>query len=228
MATFLQLVNDVERESGTISQAQRLSTVVNPIGRQEKIVNWTRQAWEMIQRDRADWTFRRAQFTGDMVIGQTAYTASELGITDFSGWLNKNPHFHPFTLYDNAIGRGNETRLRSVSFEQWHDAYGIGVANSLRPNVIAVGWDRSLNVGPPPDKAYKLRGWYQRSIQSLVADSDVPFIDPDYHQAIVWRALMLLAEDDEAQFEIATSGRAYDAIYSRMVDAYTGAGEIEA
>jgi len=221
VATFLQLVNDVERESGTISQSQRLTTVVNPIGRQEKIVAWTRQAWEMIQRDRSDWTFKRKQFTGDMVIGQTAYTATALGITDFGGWETSNPHFMPFTIYEDALGRADETRLRVIGFDQWFDSYGIGLPTSLRPNVIALGWDRGLHIGPPPDKAYKLRGWYKRSIQSLTADSDVPFINEDFHQAIVWRALMLLAEDDEAQFEIATSGRVYESLYSRMVAEYT-------
>lgn len=221
MATFLQLVNDVERESGTISQAQRVTTVLEPIGRQEKIVNWTRQAWEMIQRERSDWTFRRKQFTGDMVIGQTAYTASQLAITDFAGWETGAPGFMPFTIHDPALGRGDENALREIDYRQWLTAYDVGLSQSYRPNVIATGWNRALNVGPPPDKAYKLRGWYKRAIQSLVANTDVPYIDPEFHQAIVWRALVLLAEDDEAQIEMATSGRQYDALYSRMVTAYT-------
>jgi hypothetical protein len=222
VATFLQLVNDVERESGTISQSQRLTTVAGAIGRQEKIVHWTRQAWEMIQRERSDWLFRSAQFTGDVVAGDSTYSATDLGITNFAGWEQGSY----FTIYDPALGRGDETVLREITFREWYNAYGIGLPDSNRPVVIAQGDDRSLYLGPPPMKPYKLRGFFRRSFQSLTADNDVPFIDPEYHQAIVWRALMLLAEDDEAQFEIATSGRQYDTIFSRMVATYTGPIEL--
>lgn len=226
MATFLQLVNDVERESGTIAQAQRLTTVAGAIGRQEKIVAWTRQAWEMIQRERTDWTFRRKQFTADLTIGQHSYSADDLSISDFGGWMSGTYEFMPFTIYDDSIGRADETRLREVSFRQWLDSYDVGAHDRLRPNVIAEGWDRALKLGPPPDKAYKLRGWYRAEIQSLTEDSDEPVIADDFHQVIVWKACMLLAEDDEAQFEVVTSGRAYDLLYSRMVAEYTDRIEV--
>lgn len=220
MATFLQLVNDVERESGTIAQSQRLTTVAGATGRQEKIVAWTRQAWEMIQRDRGDWHFRRKQFSANLTAGTTSYSSADLSLTDFAGWGKAAEGFEPFTIFDPAVGRGDETHLVVIPFRSWLEAYDVGVPDRYRPNVIAMGFDRKIHVGPPPEKVYTLRGWYKREIQALTADDDVPYIDDEFHQAIVWKALMLLAEDDEAQFEIATSGRAYEAIYSRMVAEY--------
>lgn len=227
MATFLQLVNDVERESGTIAQSQRLTTVTGATGRQEKIVAWTRQAWEMIQRERSDWRFRRKQFSGTLTIGQMAYSATDLAITDFGGWESEAEGFMPYTIYDASIGQADETHLRWIPFRSWLQAYDVGAPDQYRPNVIAVGFDRKINVGPPPDKAYTLRGWYKREVQSLSDDADVPYIDDEFHQAIVWRALMLLAEDDEAQFEMATSGRTYETLHSQLVTAYTDPIRIE-
>lgn len=221
MATFLQLVNDVERESGTVAQSQRLVSVLSPVGRQEKIVKWTVQAWEMIQRERRDWTFRRKQFSHALVIGQTGYTATEMGITDFGGWLVNRDGYKSFTLYDSTIGRSDEGALRLVSYEDWLSLYDIGAPDSQRPNHIALGFDRKLYLGPPTDAAYVLRGWYQRSIQTLAANADEPYIDAEYHQAIVWRALMLMSDDDE---DVAGSGshmQEYRRIYSAMAREYT-------
>lgn len=222
MATFLQLVNDVERESGTISQSQELTTVANPIGRQRKIVNWTRQAWEMIQRSRDDWTFQRTQGTGALVAGTTAYTGAGLSLTNFGRWLRPAEPMPQFTLYDPALGRGDEIPLRPMRFEDWLLRFDVGLHDQQRPSHYAIGVDGSVHFGPTPDKAYSLRCWYRRGIQRLVADADEPFIDPDYHQAIVWRALMMLGDDDEAPFEVGSSTAEYREIYGRMVNQFTG------
>lgn len=225
MATFLQLVNDVERESGTISQAQELATVVNPIGRQRKIVRWTRQAWEMIQRSRDDWTFQRQPGSGSLVAGTASYTGAALGLTNFGRWCRPAEPVPQITLYDPAIGKGDELPLRQLRFEDWLNRYDLGVHDQQRPSHFAIGHDGKVYFGPTPDKAYTLRCWYRRALQTLIADSDVPYIDPDFHQVIVWRALMLLADDDEAPFEVASSTAEYREIYGRMVNHYTDPAE---
>lgn len=221
MATFLQLVNDVERESGTIAQTQRLKTVVNPIGRQEKIVHWTAMAWEAIQRERGDWTFMRSRFTAPLIVGQVSYTAASLGLTGVSRWLGPADGYAAFTLYDPDLGKGDETRLQHLPYRTWADMYDVGAPTSTRPTQAAIGPDNTINVGPPPDKAYVLRGWYRRSIQTLAADADVPFIDPDYHDAIVWRALVMLSEHEEAAFQIGAAGLRYNAVRADMLRAFT-------
>lgn len=221
MATFLELVNDVARESGTVSESQELTTVTGATGRLRKIVGWTRQAWEMIQRARNDWTFTRAQFEGELTVGQTEYDpTTDLGITNFGRWLPYGDSLGAPSLYDPAVGRADELPLMAISFRDFAQRYLVGAPQQIRPGVYAVG-GRSLHVGGPPDKAYKIRGFYRRGVQSLAADSDVPFIDEQYHQAIVWRALMLLGDDDEAPYEVASSMAQYDQMYAAMVRDYT-------
>ena len=226
MATFLQLINDVERESGTVAQSQRLTTLASPVGRQEKIVEWTAQAWEMIQRERRDWTFRRKQFSAALTIGQTGYSATDLAITDFGGWLTDRDDYQAFSLYDSTIGRSDEGNLGLITYDRWMTLFDIGSPTNQRPYHIALGYDRKLYVGPPPDKAYVLRGGYKREIQTLSAASDEPYIDDEFHQAIVWRALMLMAESDGALDEMATHLNKYRHIYSAMVREYTPGIEV--
>jgi hypothetical protein len=223
MATFLQLVNDVSRESGTISQQQELTTVVGATGRQRRVVNWTRQAWEMIQRARDDWTFQRMQGAGALTIGTASYTGSALSLPTFGRWCRPGEPVPQFTLYDAALGRGDELPLRRMRFEDWLMRFDVGTHDSQRPSHYAIGMDGKVYFGPTPDKAYAVRCWYRRGVQSLALDADEPFIDPDFHQAIVWRALMLLGDDDEAPFEVASSTAEYREIFGRMVNQYTDA-----
>lgn len=225
MSTFLELVNDVGRESGTMG-GQSLGSVANAAGRWLKLVNWTRQAWQMIQRERGDWTFRRAQFEGVLTASKATYTPVDLGITDFSSWAPETDGINPFSLYDPAVGRADESHILRWNYTDWAERYDFGIHDANRPTVMAIDFERNLCLGPKPDKAYRLRGRYTRSIQTLSADSDTPIIHEDYHQAIVWRALMLLGEDDESQFEAGTSAAQYMMIRSGMLRAYTEAIEL--
>lgn len=223
MPTFLQLVNRVERESGTIGQSQRLSSVTGAVGRQEKIVEWTARAWEMIQRLRPDWTFTRNEFTASLAASQARYTAAELGITDFGSWMPEADDFSPFSLYDPAIGRADETRLRIRDYRIWRDAYDFGAPGANRPNIIAFDPQRHICAGPVPDRIYTLRGAYRRAIQTLSADTDEPYIAPDHHDTIVWYALTLLADHDEVVAPSLTARSRADAGISAMVREYTEA-----
>lgn len=223
MATFLQLVNRVERESGTIGQSQRLSSVTGAVGRQEKIVYWTSQAWEIIQRLRPDWTFARREFSHALTIGQARYAAADLGIADFGGWMPEADGYSPYSLYDPAIGQADETRVRVRDYRVWRDAYDFGAPDPMRPNILAFDPERRLCAGPVPDKAYVLRGDYRRSIQTLTSDADEPFISADFHDTIVWQALILLADHDEAIAPSLTAARSCAAGLSAMVREYTEA-----
>lgn len=217
---FLALVNEVARESGTMG-GQTLGTVTGASGRWLKVVRWTSQAWEMIQRDRTDWKFLRKTFTASLVIGQARYSAAELAIAGFGGWPRYTSDRTTFTLHDPAIGRGDEVKLFRMEYDRWASIYDIGVPGNNRPVDYSFDDDRQFCIGNPPDKAYVVRGHYRRLIQTLTADGDEPYISSELHAIIVWRALMLLGDDDEAPFEVASSGQQYRILREALISEYT-------
>ena len=54
-------------------------------------------------------------------------------------------------------------------------------------------------IGPAPDVAYKVAGEYIRNAQVLAASADIPRLPVQHHAVITYRALMYLAEFDEAK-----------------------------
>ena len=219
MSTFPQLCNDVARETGTLGQD--LVTVAGATGRGRKIVNWTRQAWELIQTQRSDWTFKRRQFCDVLTTGETTYTPGELGIEDFGQWIVPGPdNAFPISVYDPALGRADETPLRVIPIRDWLSQYDLGAPQRQRPVFAAIDAEENLRLGPPADQPYAIRGWYERSIQSLAEDDDEPFIHPDMHRIIVWRACMLVGDDDEAAFEVASSTAMFRQMSEQMIARY--------
>lgn len=220
MATLLSLVNDTERESGTVQKGSRLSTVVGAGGRQEKIVAHVIEAWRLIQNDRTDWAWMRRTVTADLIIGQAEYSAADLDIDDFARWEKDGAYRKrsPFSIYDAALGRGDESRLLWERYDDWADRYDFGSHDPNRPSSYAIDPERRLCVGPKPDKAYKLRAAYWRTPQILAADGDTPICPAQHHQIIVWRALMLLAGHDEAGFSLADATAKYTACMRALVN----------
>lgn len=219
MSTFLELVNDLERESGTIHQGGRLATVIDAPGRQEKMVEWIVEAWRMIQLARADWPWRRGEFEGVLTPGQARYTPAQLGITTFAGWVKPTPDHDPFTIHDPAIGRKEEQALRVIGWPQFKAVWDRGVHDSNRPCNVSIASDLRLCFGPTPDKAYAVRGEYVRSAQVLAANDDVPLCPADHHHVILWRAVMLMGDHDEAPAVVSTATAKFQRAYRDLVDA---------
>ena len=218
MSTFLQLVNDLERESGTIYQNQRVGSVLNAPGRQEKMVEWVAEAWRLIQTSRQDWPWMRKEFSAPLVSDQSRYTAAQLGLTSFSRWVPSSPLFQPYALFDPAIGAGEEQPLIEIPFAEWKQRWSRGVHDALRPREVSFDYERMLCVGPKPDKVYTLTGEYFRSAQMLSANTDVPICPEQHHAVIVWRALMLMAGHDEAPGAAAFANSEYTKCLRALVD----------
>jgi len=219
MATFLNLVNDVERESGTISQEQRLTTVASPTGRQEKIVEHVKEAWRLIQTSRSFWSWRRVEFSQALTIGQKRYGKSWVTADNVSRFIQDMPGFSPFSVYDSDVGQGDEQELCYLPYHRWRSTFDRRSPDNQRPGYYSISNAGELCIGAPPDKAYVLRGEYIRTAQILSADDDEPICPEDFHQAIVWRALMLLHGHDEGQFSLGDSATKFAAIFRDMVNA---------
>tara|TARA_R110000868_G_scaffold34552_6_gene124776 strand:+ start:256 stop:936 length:681 start_codon:yes stop_codon:yes gene_type:complete len=218
MSTLKELVNDLERESGTIYQAQRLTTVASPVGRQEKMVEWTIEAWRLIQTARTDWPWMRKEFQSVLIPNQRMYSAADLSITDFANWERATPSYAPFTLYDTALTQSDERELAFITYQTWKAKWDRGIHDAQRPIDYAIDSERRLCVGGKPDKAYVIRGAYRRKAQMLALDTDVPILPEEHHNIILWRAMMLMGGHDEAVNVVAHAQSIYNRLHRDLVN----------
>lgn len=206
MSTFLQLTQRASRESGTVSGDNQPSSVTNQTLRLKKIVEWVAQAWTDIQGLHTTWRWMEGEFSGSASAGTARYTAAAWNITRFGSWITRA---ESVTIYDPDIGVADESAMRMIGWDTWRQTYGRGEQTGAKPNEFAISPAGELCLGPIPDKTYTINGLYQKSAQTLSANTDTPECPADFHDAIVWKALMYLAEHDEGGFQAVTAQNRY-------------------
>ena len=213
MSNYLQLSQDVARESGTISGTNP-GAVTGQTGRLLKVVEWTAQAWVMIQNLHADWRWMQKTFSGNTTIGAGQYTPASWSITDLRDWLRDNrvTGYQPHTRYLTATGVSDEGALLEISWQQWRTRYGRGSQTNNKPSEYAISPAGEFSLGPIPDDDYTVQGEYRQAAVVLAADADIPGLPAAFDQIIVWQAIMLLAEFDEAVEQRAAAILKYNAL----------------
>ena len=212
MSTFLELSQAVSRESGTISGTNP-TTVLSQQGRLLKIVDWVDQAHVAIQNLHAGWRWMQKTFEGNTTSGSGQYMAASWSITDLRDWLrdNKEDFYQPHTIYLTATGVSDEGALREISWQQWRTRYGRGLQTNNYPSEYAISPAGEFSLGPIPDDTYTVRGEYRQAAVRMTVDGDVPAMPAAFHEIIIWRALMMLAEFDEAVDQRASAVIKYSA-----------------
>ncbi len=205
MATFLELVQAVALESGTVSKS--ISTVEGQTGRMARFVGWTRDALLDIERRRGDWRWMRRDFAGDVLPGVAEYDAASLGIASFSRWVDRDDNERAFTIQKASEDRGQEGYVRDILWDGdmgFRRTYRMGepASRTGMPSVVAITPADTLALWPIPDETCILRGEYVRAPQRLVADGDVPQMPAEHHDAIRWRALMLMGLFDQSPEQV--------------------------
>ena len=217
MSTFLELVQDTARQSGTLAGGVNLASVAGVSGRADKVVYWVKRAWEDIQNQR-EWNFLKGEFEADLTAGAKRYTATSFNLTRFKRWESDTPFYQPMTLFDPDIGQSDETAIRLIAFDVWRSSYDRGAHDPMRPVVYAISAAGELCVGPSPDKTYTLRGEYVKSPQVLAANGDTPEAPAHLHQIIVHRAMMLMGASDESPITITTATTEYRRLFAAMCE----------
>lgn len=195
---FLELAQRVAAESGTVSGTQPTS-VENQTGRLAKIVNWTAWAWTDIQNRRTQWRWMRGEFEKQTLAGTARYTSSSWALTSFADWMTTGDETEDrWSCYLTSEGAAGEGPLY---FEDWDLFYRVrlrGPAQQGRPIYFSVSPAGELVFSPTPDAVYTIRGPYRKGPWTLTANTDTPDMPVRFHMAIVYRALVLLGEHDEA------------------------------
>ncbi len=204
MSSFLQLCQDVARDSGTVSDLTAPSAVTSQTGRLLRIVTWTTNAYQDIQRRRNDWRWLRKEFEGETIATVQRYA---LNITSerWKHWVFHDDRGEPtFSIYKTSEGQNTEGWLLYKPWDEFRRIYlfGSSADDTEKPRVISVDPAGQLVFYPIPDAVYTIRGEYYRGPQILAADDDTPEMPLAHHEAIKWQALILMAVFDEAMEQI--------------------------
>ncbi len=206
------------------------TTVISQTGMYEKVVEWVQEAWDEIQRDRPDWDWMRKVVSFETTAGCTAYSATDTGLTDWGNWWPATARIYKGDTMllpaggswswdgiggDDVLwyseGKTSEVFLEYQEYDQWQYSHGVGVTENDEPRIVTVSPNKSLVFTPTPDDAYTILCDYQRDLQIMTDDADIPEMPVDLHMAIVWKAVMYFAEDKlflerrqfaEAQYDI--------------------------
>lgn len=201
---FLELARKTRQWSG--SSAEQIATVVDQVGRKGLIVDAVSQAWDLIQTKHSSWRWLRSEFTANLSAvtppTEARYTAASFGLTRFTDWFHDNLNgptpYRPMRVYLTATGLADESELSEIAWETWRTKYGRGVQVADKPIEWSAAPDGRLCLGRAPNAPYTIRGEYWKGSQTLAANTDTPEMPSRFHMAIVWRAVLLLTEADEA------------------------------
>jgi hypothetical protein len=164
-------------------------------------VNWIKNAWIKIQTKHANWRWMRHQFYHTTASGTSTIIIANNNVYDgdVGGAISRFARCWP-DIYNLPAIRilllsadvGTERWLNVLPWEDFVDLYMKGKTPSTNieyPQHISVSPRNHLHLGPTPDDAYYVRGYFQLSPQVLAADSDEPEMPEHFHELIVWEAM---------------------------------------
>ena len=202
MSTYLEMCQDAARESGTVSNIGQPETTTGQTGRLLRILKWVTLAYEKIQREQNAWRWMHDDFSAETVAAVQVYDAEAMGISErFSRWVVYDDEGeNQFSIYKTSEGPETEGFLNFVEWTWFrrHLLTGGEATRQDKPCYFTIDTANRLRLWPIPDAAYTVRGVYYKAPQKLTQDDDIPEMPEEFHEAIVWRALMLLGQFDEA------------------------------
>ena len=165
-------------------------------GELQRLVSWVNDAWEDIQNKKTNWRWMRRQFTLNTVLGDGTYASSDATDVDAATTIARFGHWWAHDIYDPYLsylqsgGVSQQYRLIWLPWEQFRWLYRVGTQNNGQPIHVSVDHKNNLCLGPAPNGVYVITGDFQRSIQSLTADADIPEMPTQFHKLIVYWAMV--------------------------------------
>lgn len=219
--TFLELARKLRREAGVSGTSTTPSATTNQTGEMERLVNWINDAWMDIQNSHRTWKWMRSQARVSTTSGDGTYETGDFtddraggAVANFGHWLVDS-----FSIYLNSIGQSDERELPYMPFDDWKRLYDFGSEASLTdyPVVMTVDpTDSSIRLGRTPNGVYVVRGEFYHCASPLSGDSDEPGMPSQFHDAIVWRALMFYGEYESAPEAYSKGQNNFNRLYSRL------------
>lgn len=212
MSTFLELCQELRQEAGISGVGP--ASVLNQQGEMKRVVDWIKRAYKSIQNSASNWDFLRSDFTFPTIVGNQEYTPQAASLPEHQSWIVGS-----FRIFDIARGWDDEVWLKYRPWETFRDMYirsgnrdvtGRPIAWTIRPS------DQAVVLWPLPDVPYTVVGEYFKRAQEMVADTDSPIFPEQFHNVIMWRALMLYAGFENASPEYSLAKSEYDDVMSKL------------
>lgn len=197
MSTYLEIVQKAIRKSG--SKVDKPTTVVSSTGIVELFVEWVQDAWKDIQLEHLGWQWRVSRDETLTLVASTDEYAMPAGM--------ENIDMRSVSIYENT---DDESPVTYVPYLHWRNyldkAYTAGIAEA-KPQCFTITPDDKIAFYPPPDIVYTVRYDGHTTVEILddtdaagagTSDALTPTgIRDEYHDGIMWRAVMYYAEHFE-------------------------------
>lgn len=190
--TFLELCKRVRSECGISGLGP--SSVNNQTGESGRIVAWVASAYNDIQMKRPNWLWMKGSFSFQTSANDGIYTSADAGIVSrFLAW-----DILSLSIYNTASGVSDAAYLQFVPYPEFRDAFLVGTPIKGKPFNFSVAPNKNLLLNPIPELIHTVSGEYYKSNQSLTGNTDTPELPEQYHEAIVYRAMMKYARYEAA------------------------------
>lgn len=211
--TYLQLCNSLIQKCGISGGS--ISSVANQVGEALRVVNWIAEAYIQIQLASPTWNWMRSDVSFSTVSNQGSYLPSQAGVTDFANWKTDS-----FRCYVTSTGVRSEMFLEKMDYDTFRDTYLFGNLrlSYSRPTVISFAPNYSINLGMAPDSTdYTIVGEYFKQPTTLVNSTDTPAMPSQFHNIIVYKAMMMYGMYEAAQEVVIEGANLYNQMLRRLV-----------
>lgn len=181
---FIELVRRLRQEAGIAGSGP--ASVTFQSGELKRLVDWVASAWNDIQIAETDWMWMKEDFSFSTVPSQQVYTPADVGVTRLGQWRIDSFRLSQFFPND-------ETQLIYLVYSDFRNLYLTGANPESRPIHFTFAPNYDLMLGYAPNDVYLVRGEFYKAPQKLMQDTDVPEMPEQFHEAIVYGALMKYA-----------------------------------
>lgn len=207
MPTFLQLCQTVRQECGIAGDGP--TSVVNQVGVMKKVVDRTSRAWVDIQTSRPYWKFLRNQFVWQTVPGTREYSVvGDLGLLTCDKFDRTNTMLYQTSTED-------EKALKWWSYDLFRSR--IRTYPAGRPTIVTEAPGRKLAFDRTPDAVYTVTLDYWMTPEKLALNTDVPALPEHFHDAIVWKSVMMFAGNEGATELYGYAKSMYVPVFTQLV-----------
>lgn len=198
---FLDLCKRTREEVGYSGTGP--SSVIGQLGEMGRLVNKVNSAWLEIQQSRNNWRFMLTELSTSTVASTNLISVSTLKTVDPDS----------FRIIDDDVNYP----LQHITADQ------ARYFPELESRPTHFWTDRGkVYLYPTPDKVYTLKGdYYKVPTLMTLANTSIPSLPEEYHEAIIWLAVKNLGAFEESSNTYSHAMTEYRKIFDRMLESET-------